>query len=107
MGHPEPLATIDRPPASRRSRAAPHRHGPGTQDLPDGPETTLIALSLAVQDGCERCVQYHAAAAGHMRVARLQLLESLATALLLSTPQAERWPRLAEVALHAHAQGTP
>lgn len=104
MGHPEPLGTIARPRPARRSRPAPHEHGLGTQDLPDGAATTLVALSLAMQDGCERCVRQHAATAGQMRVSRLQLLESLATALLLSTPRADRWPPLAEMALTDHAQ---
>lgn len=110
MGYPELSSTLERPVGSRRSRAAPqeHQHEWAAASAPeDGPEAALVALALAVQDGCQECVEQRAAAAAAMQVPRLQLVEALGTALLLSAPHADRWPRLAEAALTAHAQGFP
>lgn len=104
MGYPELLdSTIDRP--AGRSRAAPHQHGPAAEDgSTSGPERTLVELAIALQAGCQRCVEHHASIAGDHDVPRQRLVEALGTALLLSTPRADRWPRLAEAALSAHEQ---
>lgn len=106
MGHPELVSTpIGRPLRAHRSRPAPHQHGPTPRDGPHSRhEDTLVSLALALQDGCERCVEHHAAEAARLRVSRLELLEALGTALLLSTSHAERWPRLADAALTAHGR---
>jgi AhpD family alkylhydroperoxidase len=105
MGSPElGGSTLARP---NGSRAAPHQHGPIIDDgATDGRDAALVAMSIALQDGCLRCVRFHAAEAGRRAAPRLQVLEALGTALLLSTPHAERWPRLAEAALDAHDEVT-
>lgn len=109
MGYPELAPTIDRRAGPRRSPAlGPHQHVrvADSRGAMTGPDGTLVALALALQDGCTRCVEHHGAEAGRLGIPRLRLLEALATSLLLSTPQAHRWPRLAEAALDAHEHGT-
>ncbi len=103
MGHPDLSSTM----LGRRTvRGAPHQHCLVARDGPtEEPAATLVALAMAVQDDCQACVQHHAAAARRLQASRLKVLEALATALLLSTPHADRWPRLAEAALTAHERG--
>ena len=90
------------------ARTPPHVHGPvvDDDDMRSGSDAALVAMSIALQDGCLRCVRFHAAEAGRTGAPRLQVLEALGTALLLSTPHAARWPRLAEAALTAHDEVT-
>lgn len=103
MGHPE--LTNRTAKRAARTRAAPHDHGPVVAtDVADGPERTLVELALALQDGCEPCVERLASTARDHDVSRVQVLEALGTALLLSTPHADRWAGLAEAALSAHAE---
>lgn len=104
MGHPDLSSTMLA--ARTTARAAPHQHRSVSRDGPsEEPAATLVALAMAIQDDCEPCVQHHAEAAQRLGAPRLKVLEALGTALLLSTPHAERWPRLAEAALSAHEGG--
>ena len=105
MGHPELDGdTLVRTPGAR---GAPHQHGPTSEAVAaDGLDAALVAMSIALQDGCLRCVSFHAAEVGRLGAPRLQVLEALGAALLLSTPHAARWPRLAEAALEAHEEAT-
>lgn len=84
---------------------APHDHGrvigldPGDEAPP-----ALVALSLAAQAGCDACVAHQAWQATAGGATRRELLEALATALLLSRDHAHEWAPLADAAMETHLQ---
>lgn len=83
----------------------PHDHGRVIDVATTGePPPALVALALAAQAGCDECVAHHAGQATAAGATRLELLEALGTALLLSRDHADAWAPLADAALETHVQ---
>lgn len=80
----------------------PHDHGRVTNLDTGEPPPALVALALAAQAGCSACVAHHAWQATASGATRRELLEALATALLLSRDHAHEWAPLADAAMETH-----
>lgn len=62
--------------------AALHEHAVSDGKL-SGKLKELIAIAIAVHDGCEGCIAYHARAAAHKGATEEEVAEALGVALLM------------------------
>lgn len=76
--------------------AALHEHAVADGVLP-GRIKELIATAIAVAEGCDGCIAYHARAAAHKGATEEELVEALGVALLMAGgPASVNGPRALE-----------
>lgn len=105
MGHHEHVIKQLRDPTIELRRAIPgawkafselHRHALADGVL-SGRIKELIALAIAVAEGCDGCIAYHARAAARQGATREEVVEALGVALLMAGgPASVNGPRALE-----------
>ena len=79
-----PTRTLrDRIPGTWQGFASLHREAVASGSLPASVKE-LIALAIAVADGCDGCIAYHAKAAARAGATEQEAAEALGVALLMS-----------------------